>query len=145
MAAVQYARALQLKLSEAGLQGVLQADAFQALLQFVTEVQGDLDVLYSIFEQLKRSMETDGVITKGRVESAIRQLAGTTTTPDHVFIVDAFTVPRVRYDAINKRLAKVRMYQGRFSLLFQRLRRNKLFAPLSAVQVVLWVKELTRQ
>jgi hypothetical protein len=54
MEAAQYARALQLKLSEAGLQGVLQANAFQALLQYVTEVQGDLDVLYSIFDQLKR-------------------------------------------------------------------------------------------
>jgi len=48
-------------------------------------------------------METDGVVTKAQVESSIRQLSGTTTAPEHVFVVDAFKVPRVRYDAINKR------------------------------------------
>lgn len=31
--------------------------------------------------------------------------------------------------------AKIKMYQGRFSLLRQRLRRNSRFAPLNAVQV----------
>lgn len=54
-AASQYSRALQSKLSDAGLQGALQADAFRTLLQHVSEVQGDLDILYSILEQLKQS------------------------------------------------------------------------------------------
>lgn len=31
--------------------------------------------------------------------------------------------------------AKIKVYQGRFSLLYQRLRRNSRFAPLNAVQV----------
>jgi hypothetical protein len=31
--------------------------------------------------------------------------------------------------------AKIKLYQGRFSLLYQRLRRNSRFAPLNAVQV----------
>lgn len=30
---------------------------------------------------------------------------------------------------------KIKVYQGRFSLLYQRLRRNSRFAPLNAVQV----------
>jgi len=49
-------------------------------------------------------MEADGVVTQAHVESAIRQLAGSTTAPDHVTVIDAFKVPRVRYDAIHKRL-----------------------------------------
>lgn len=53
--AAQYSKSLQQKLSEAGLQGALQADAFKALLQYVSEVQGDLDILYNILEQLKQS------------------------------------------------------------------------------------------
>ena len=51
-------------------------------------------------------METDGVVTQAHVESSIRQLSGTTTAPEHVFVVDAFKVPRVRYDAIHKRLVE---------------------------------------
>lgn len=53
--AAQYSRALQQKLSESGLQGSLQADAYKALLQYVSEVQGDLDILYNILEQLRQS------------------------------------------------------------------------------------------
>lgn len=49
----QYTASLQRKLQEAGLQGSLDADAFITLLQYVNDVQGSLDVVYSILDVLK--------------------------------------------------------------------------------------------
>jgi hypothetical protein len=51
--AAAYAKPLQLKLQETGLQGTLDADAFQALLNYVAGAYGSLDAVYSILEQLK--------------------------------------------------------------------------------------------
>ena len=56
--AAAYAKPLQLKLQEAGLQGTLDADAFQALLKYVADAQGSLDSVYSILEQLKLGMRS---------------------------------------------------------------------------------------
>jgi hypothetical protein len=55
MSGRQYAAALQLKLGEAGLSGALQADAFRTLLRYAEEVGGDLDVLYAVLDDVKRS------------------------------------------------------------------------------------------
>jgi hypothetical protein len=52
--APDYGRSLRLQISEAGLQGTMQADAFKALLAYVTDVQGDRQVMCSILEQLKQ-------------------------------------------------------------------------------------------
>jgi hypothetical protein len=54
--APDYGRSLRLQVTEAGLQGALQADAFKALLQFVCDVQGDRDVMTAILEQLKQGV-----------------------------------------------------------------------------------------
>ncbi|KAF6263998.1 DNA polymerase epsilon, subunit B [Scenedesmus sp. NREL 46B-D3] len=146
--AKDYAKGLQSTLAEAGLQGALQAGAFKVLLQYVADVQGELDVLYAVLEQLKASMDEQGTISQDSVEAAIQQISGggSSNGPQHVTVIDAFKVPRVRYDAIHKRLVedssrpstlqappeeKVRLYQARFNLLYQRLRRNALFAPIN--------------
>jgi hypothetical protein len=55
-----YVKGLQSTLAEAGLQGALQAGAFKVLLQYVADVQGELDVVYAVLEQLKAS-ECDAV------------------------------------------------------------------------------------
>lgn len=147
-----YSKALRKQLADAGLQGALQTDAFKLLLEYMTNEQADPQIMAMILEQLKQAMEDDGMVSAGRVQAALRQQAGSTREPEHVVVVDAFTVPRVRYDSIHKRLvddsssqqtlqptaeAKIKMYQGRFSLLYQRLRRNSRFAPLNAVQATL--------
>jgi hypothetical protein len=49
-----YTRPLQRKLQEAGLQGVVEADAFQVLLKYVADTEGDLDSLYRLLESLKQ-------------------------------------------------------------------------------------------
>lgn len=148
----QYSKALRKQLGDAGLQGTLQSDAFKMLLQYMTDEQADQQVMALILEQLKQALEDDGLISTSHVQAAIRMQAGSTRDPDQVVVVNAFTVPRVRYDSIHKRLvedsssqqtlqptaeAKIKVYQGRFSLLYQRLRRNSRFAPLNAVQATL--------
>jgi hypothetical protein len=50
-----YAKPLQSTLAEAGLQGALQAGAYKVLLQYVADVDGELDVLYAVLDQLKAS------------------------------------------------------------------------------------------
>jgi hypothetical protein len=50
-----YLKGLQSTLAEAGLQGALQAGAFKTLLQYVIDIQGDVDVVHAILEQLKAS------------------------------------------------------------------------------------------
>eukprot|EP00879_Flechtneria_rotunda_P024714 GHRR01026220.1.p1 GENE.GHRR01026220.1~~GHRR01026220.1.p1 ORF type:complete len:186 (+),score=50.61 GHRR01026220.1:159-716(+) len=98
-------------------------------------------------------MNDEGSIDDIQVEAAIRQLAGCSiSAPEAVTIIDAFNMPRVRFDNIHKRLvednigptslqapaeAKVKLYQQRFSMLYQRLRRDHRFAPLNAVQATL--------
>eukprot|EP00877_Chromochloris_zofingiensis_P012640 jgi/Chrzof1/762/Cz01g27210.t1 len=143
----QYTASLQRKLQEAGLQGSLDADAFITLLQYVNDVQGSLDVVYSILDVLKDELDDDGMITQQQMESAIRQLAGTTSERDLVFVIDAFDVPKISYDPITKRLyadnhpksliataqAKHKLYLDRLYLLYQRLRRNKRFQPPNPV------------
>lgn len=49
-------------------------------------------------------LDDDGMITQQQMESAIRQLAGTTSERDLVFVIDAFDVPKISYDPITKRL-----------------------------------------
>jgi hypothetical protein len=53
--AKDYAKPLQSKLAEAGLQGALQAGAYKVLLQYVADVGGELDVLYAVLDQLRAS------------------------------------------------------------------------------------------
>jgi hypothetical protein len=53
--AKDYAKPLQCKLAEAGLQGALQAGAYKVLLQYVADIDGKLDVLYAVLDQLKAS------------------------------------------------------------------------------------------
>ncbi|KAF8057260.1 DPB2 [Scenedesmus sp. PABB004] len=151
-----YGRPLQAKLGEAGLQGALQADAYRALLSLTAEVKGDLDVLQPLLERLRQSLDENGGVSSSAVAAAIAESGagagaggGGAGRPPPVVFVDAFSVPRVRYDPIHKRLvqdagaprslqapaeAKVRLYQGRFAMLAQRLRRSAQFAPLNAVQ-----------
>lgn len=51
-----FGRSLRLQISEAGLQGALQADAFRLLSAFVADVQGDRQVMAAILEQLKQGV-----------------------------------------------------------------------------------------
>lgn len=50
------ANALRRELTKAGLQGCLSAEAFQALLQYVLEVQGSREVLNSVLEILRQGV-----------------------------------------------------------------------------------------
>ena len=50
----QYSRSLRKLLSDAGLQGALQADAFKLLLQYMAEEQADPQIIALLLEQLKQ-------------------------------------------------------------------------------------------
>lgn len=53
----QYSNTLRKLLSDAGLQGALQADAFKLLLQYMADEQADPQIMAMLLDQLKQGAQ----------------------------------------------------------------------------------------
>eukprot|EP00850_Spirogloea_muscicola_P010866 SM000065S20215 [mRNA] locus=s65:288301:292052:- [translate_table: standard] len=138
-------RALQqLKLSFK-LQGLeMVMDAVRAVSQFTRDYgyKEEEAVKLVVSALCKRNLSSN-VVRKSVVDEVLAQLGGAALhqDKDHLMVIDAFEMPRNRYDPVRKVFfrdtgarslhsdasSKTELYRERLALLQQRLLRNKLF------------------
>ncbi|XP_052722973.1 DNA polymerase epsilon subunit B isoform X2 [Vigna angularis] len=131
----------------------LKVDALDEILSFASRFEGDEDEAIDVLlKELEKSLKST-IIDKETVHRVVSQLleveadmedssdAGTSTS-SAIRVVDAFLVPKYKYDTVRKQFyehkgtlsihgeasAKAALYRDRFLLLSQRLSRDQHFS-----------------
>ncbi|KAG2497843.1 hypothetical protein HYH03_004110 [Edaphochlamys debaryana] len=121
--------------------GKVEEAAVATLATIIEERHGgQLDALHDILRNCTTELSADGKITPASVQAAVAP-AGTSQQVELIEVTDAFSVPRLVYDAVQRKLnvdsrprsihatveAKLQVYLQRLLLIQQRLQRNRMF------------------